>query len=145
MLVPVPPPGRRLSLLVLARGRRWNAAPGILLAARLFVSRAGGHQSPRSPTYEQAGDRTMEFFLLLFLAGGAVRVETRHRAMVGYALVDASVASAPWPKGHSGRLGASTSFRSHARYWLDLDAAQVRAGFPRRANDLPPGQGCHHS
>ena len=87
----------------------------------------------------------MKFFLLLFLADGALRVETRHRAMVGYALVDSSVPSRPWPKGHFGRLGASTSFRSHARYWLDLDVAKIRAGLPRRANNLPPGQGCHHS
>ena len=124
-------------------GRRWNAVPGILLIARLFVSRAGGHQSPQSPTYEQAGERSMEFFLLLFLTSGPKGARARHRAVVRYAFVDASVASVPWPKGHGGRLGASTLFRRHARYRLDLGVARVRAGFSRRANYLPPGQGCH--
>ena len=126
-----------------SRGRRWNAVPGILLIARLFVSRAGGHQSPQSPTYEQAGERSMEFFLLLFLTSGPKGARARHRAVVRYAFVDASVASVPWPKGHGGRLGASTLFRRHARYRLDLGVARVRAGFSRRANYLPPGQGCH--
>ena len=121
----------------------WNAVPGILLIARLFVSRAGGHQSPQSPTYEQAGERSMEFFLLLFLTSGPKGARARHRAVVRYAFVDASVASVPWPKGHGGRLGASTLFRRHARYRLDLGVARVRAGFSRRANYLPPGQGCH--
>ena len=119
------------------------ASPGILLIARLFVSRAGGHQSPQSPTYEQAGERSMEFFLLLFLTSGPKGARARHRAVVRYAFVDASVASVPWSKGHSGRLGASTLFRRHARYRLDLGVARVRAGFSRRANYLPPGQGCH--
>jgi hypothetical protein len=81
----------------------------------------------------------MEFFLLLFLAEA---VETRHHAVVTYAFVDGSVSYYPWPQGHSLRLGASTQFRRHARYWLDLGAAQVHAGFLQRANDLPPGQGC---
>ena len=125
----------------------WRTAmerrPGILLIARLFVSRAGGHQSPQSPTYEQAGERSMEFFLLLFLTSGPKGARARHRAVVRYAFVDASVASVPWPKGHGGRLGASTLFRRHARYRLDLGVARVRAGFSRRANYLPPGQGCH--
>ena len=120
-----------------------SAVPGILLIARLFVSRAGGHQSPQSPTYEQAGERSMEFFLLLFLTSGPKGARARHRAVVRYAFVDASVASVPWSKGHSGRLGASTLFRRHARYRLDLGVARVRAGFSRRANYLPPGQGCH--
>ena len=127
----------------LGGGRRWNAVPGILLIARLFVSRAGGHKSPQSPTYEQAGERNMEFFLLLFLTSGPKGARARHRAVVRYAFVDASVASVPWPKGHGGRLGASTLFRRHARYRLDLGVARVRAGFSRRANYLPPGQGCH--
>ena len=85
----------------------------------------------------------MEFFLLLFLTSGPKGARARHRAVVRYAFVDASVASVPWPKGHGGRLGASTLFRRHARYRLDLGVARVRAGFSRRANYLPPGQGCH--
>ena len=123
---------------VFVRCGRETPAPGILLAARMFVSRAGGLKSPLSPTYEQPGDRTMKFFLLLFL----ITVEPRHRTVVGYAFVDTSVASHLWLMGHCGRLGASTPFRRHARYRLDLGVAQVHAGFPRRANYLPPGQGC---
>ena len=122
---------------------RRGSDTGILLAIRLFVSRAGGHQSPQSPTYEQAGDRTMEFFLLLFLTHGAIVVETRHRAVVGYAFVDAPVPCDTWPMGHYRRRGASTPFRRHARYGLDLGVARVHAGFSRRANHLPPVQGCH--
>ena len=43
------------SIAVRGDDQRWNAAPGILLAARLFISRAPGALMAPRPTYEQAG------------------------------------------------------------------------------------------
>ena len=80
----------------IGRALRVAMPPGILLAARLLVSRAGALQGPISPTYQHAGANQMKrenhrsFLLLLFLTATAP-VEFRYGAVIAFQFADVSV------------------------------------------------------
>ena len=117
-----------------------GADPGIILVARLLVSRAGGLPSPRSPTYQQAETKMKSerenfrcFLLLLFLFRRAETVEIRHGTVVAYDL-RTRPCSRPLAHGHFGRLGASASPSRRVHHSLTCRSAKLAV--ERTGNDL---------
>ena len=113
--------------------------PGILLATRLLVSRAGAPQGPISPTYQQAGAKMKKkresfrcFLLLLFLAGEK-KVEIRHGVVVAFDFVDETLLR-PLAHGHCGRLSSSMSSSRRVHYSLICESAHFDS--KRTDNDL---------
>ena len=113
--------------------------PGILLAARSLVSRAGALKGPTSPTYQQRGanmkenkDRFRIFLLLLFLRPQK-KVEVRHGAVVAFTLWTRPYCR-PLAKGHDGRLSSSTSSSRRVHYSLICTSAFLKS--KRAGNDL---------
>ena len=138
------PPGAHL------RGARFPAAhpprpltlldPGIILVARLLVSRAGGIKSPQSPTYQQAEAKMKSerekipcFLLLLFLSRRAGRVEIRHGTVVAFDL-RARPCCRPLAHGHWIRLGATASPSRRVHHSLICRSAKLAV--KRTGNDL---------
>ena len=118
---------------------RGATRPGILLAARLLVSRAGGPLGPISPTYQQAGakmkkkkERFRCFLLLLFLTGDR-KVEIRHGTVVAFDFVGETLLR-PLAQGHCGRLSSSTSSSRRVHYSLICESAHFNS--KRTDNDL---------
>lgn len=118
---------------------RFENFPGILLAVRLLVSRAGAFQSPISPTYQQAVAKMKEkmercrvFLLLLFLADGKA-LEIRHGAVVALNFVDETLVP-PLARGHCGRLSSSTPSSRRVHYSLICESAHLDG--ERAGNDL---------
>ena len=114
--------------------------PGIILVARLLVSRAGGHPSPRSPTYQQAEAKMKSerekfrcFLLLLFLCRRAGMVEIRHGTVVAFDLRTRPCCD-PVAHGHWIRLGASASPSRRVHHSLTCRSARLPA--KRTGNDL---------
>ena len=119
--------------------RAGSARPGILLAARLLVSRAGAPQGPISPTYQQAGAKMKKkresfrcFLLLLFLAGEK-KVEIRHGTVVVFDFVGETLLP-PLAQGHCGRLSSSTPSSGRVHYSLICESAHFDS--KRTDNDL---------
>ena len=113
--------------------------PGILLATRLLVSRAGAPQGPISPTYQQAGAKMKKkresfrcFLLLLFLAGEK-KVEIRHGTVVVFDFVGETLLP-PLAQGHCGRLSSSTPSSGRVHYSLICESAHFDS--KRTDNDL---------
>ena len=122
------------------RGGVGTRRPGIILVARLLVSRAGGLPSPRSPTYQQAETKMKSerenfrcFLLLLFLFRRAETVEIRHGTVVAYDL-RTRPCSRPLAHGHFGRLGASASPSRRVHHSLTCRSAKLAV--ERTGNDL---------
>ena len=121
--------------------RRYTATdPGIILVARLLVSRAGGIKSPQSPTYQQAEakmkserEKILCFLLLLFLSRRAGRVEIRHGTVVAFDL-RARPCSRPLAHGHWIRLGATASPSRRVHHSLICRSAKLAV--KRTGNDL---------
>ena len=127
-------------------GRRplhWDIAPGILLAARLLVSRAGAPQGPVSPTYQQAGANQMKrvnhrsFLLLLFLAATA-SVEFRYGAVVAFRFADVSVRQPLGNKAMPADSERPRQLRERAHYGL-ICGPQRLSTILRSGNDVQPG------
>lgn len=120
-----------------------RAAPGILLAARLLVSRAGAPQGPVSPTYQQAGANQMKrenhrsFLLLLFLAATA-SVEFRHGAVVAFRFADVSVRQPLGNKAMPADSERPRQLRERAHYGL-ICGPQRLFTILRSGNDVQPG------
>ena len=114
--------------------------PGIILVARLLVSRAGGIKSPQSPTYQQAEakmkserEKILCFLLLLFLSRRAGRVEIRHGTVVAFDL-RARPCCRPLAHGHWIRLGATASPSRRVHHSLTCRSAKLAV--KRTGNDL---------
>lgn len=114
--------------------------PGIILVARLLVSRAGGIKSPQSPTYQQAEakmkserEKILCFLLLLFLSRRAGRVEIRHGTVVAFDL-RARPCCRPLAHGHWIRLGATASPSRRVHHSLICRSAKLAV--KRTGNDL---------
>ena len=114
--------------------------PGIILVARLLVSRAGGIKSPQSPTYQQAEAKMKSerekipcFLLLLFLSRRAGRVEIRHGTVVAFDL-RARPCCRPLAHGHWIRLGATASPSRRVHHSLICRSAKLAV--KRTGNDL---------
>ena len=118
-------------------------APGILLAARLLVSRAGAPQGPISPTYQQAGANQMKrenhrsFLLLLFLAATAM-VEFRYGVVVAFRFADASVRPPLGNKAMPEDSERPRQLRKRAHYGL-ICSPQRLSTILRAGNDVQPG------
>ena len=118
-----PTPQLRFAQLV-QRGEtssvRRICSPGILLAARLLVSRAGALQGPVSPTYQQAEANQMKrenhrnFLLLLFLTG----IEFRHGAVVAFRFANVSIKSPLGNKANPPDSERPRQLRKRAHYGL---------------------------
>ena len=113
--------------------------PGILLVARLWVTRAGGLKAPISPSYQQAGanmkrrrDQILNFLLLLFLTR-AITMEIRHGVMVSFDLWTRPLCY-PLASGHWIRLGSSTASSRRVHYSLICTSASPTD--KRIGNDL---------
>ena len=96
-------------------GLRPRGIPGILLAVRSLVTRAGAPQGPISPSYQQRKANEMKrekhrsFLLLLFLIAATVEqsgrsdtlahpeLEFRYGDVIAFQFVDGSVRWFPWP------------------------------------------------
>ena len=130
--------------------RRGGSAAGILLAAPLFATRAGGLRAPKARVVNRGRTKVMNrrcrrFFLLLFLAGNHAdaaeweRVEIRHWGVVSYRLAGESVKS---PLGHRAvgeDSGSSASTLEARQLWLDLPSCPVP--HDRTGNNFPPASG----
>ena len=113
--------------------------PGILLAARLLVTRAGGSSAPISTSYQQAGakmkkrEERIRCFLLLLFLWRSLGLEIRHGAVVAFDLWTRPLCN-PLASGHCLRLGASTSSSRRVHYSLICESA--RCATERTGNDL---------
>ena len=102
---------------------RTRHPPGILLAVRMLVSRAGATQGPISPTYQHAGANQMKrennrsFLLLLFLTTTAA-LEFRHGAVVAFQFADVSVRFRLGDKPISGDSERPRQLRERDHYGL---------------------------
>ena len=126
------------NVINVAEGVRFR--PGIILVARLLVSRAGGIKSPQSPTYQQAEtkmkserEKILCFLLLLFLSRRAGRVEIRHGTVVAFDL-RARPCCRPLAHGHWIRLGATASPSRRVHHSLICRSAKLAV--KRTGNDL---------
>ena len=138
-----PSPSSRHQPSVFGFTRVTEIRPGILLAARLLVSRAGAPQGPISPTYQQAGANQMKrenhrsFLLLLFLVATAT-VEFRYGAVVAFRFADASVWFALGNKAKPADSERPRQLRERAHYGL-ICGPQRLSTILRSGNDVQPG------
>ena len=117
--------------------------PGILLVARLLISRAGAPLGPISPTYQQAGTNQMKrenhrsFLLLLFLAATDM-VEFRYGVVVAFRFADVSVRPTLGNKAMPADSERPRQLRERAHYGL-ICGPQRLFTILRAGNDVQPG------